>query len=402
MTAKADAPRRRSVGFNYEGLSENACHKITQFTRRPPSDLICDIGRGVMKDGVRNDLCGHQYCRQCIVAMQKRSARCPVSGCGAMVGTLEPLAKTMATITNKLECICTNEEKGCEWRGTLGALELHMKTCSQFLPIRCEMCKQRVRREDMAQHAAETCPMLPAVCPHCGVSLLASELPAHLETCSAFLEKKQQQQEQPDSPARLSPSGPELEGVPRSASIEIDTMAASRAFSEGPTASPRKKFAREQHPNHITDSPRPPTPDAPEPGNARRGYSARLSGSSRRPIALVAPGEEGTGSFSPVRGGAGSWSPPSRPRQVSGDRGQLWAQIDDARSRLSDCGNPCSSSVCHETLTLLLSAVSSLQTRVTALESENDTLRLLSRRSPSMQFEHQSHSPPPTLAPLKR
>jgi len=176
----APTGRRRSVGFSYEGLTENACRPLAEYPEQPPVDLVCGIGRGVMSDPVLYPNCGHRYCRLCITDMLKTSQRCPITGCEEVIDAdlLMPLDDERERI-RQLVSFCKERGKGCEWQGTEEEYEKHKLVCKQNLPITCMMCGMRVPREKMTIHITVDCPRLPARCDYCDWEGLAAGLAYH-------------------------------------------------------------------------------------------------------------------------------------------------------------------------------------------------------------------------------
>eukprot|EP01064_Diplonema_japonicum_P037631 TRINITY_DN8874_c5_g1_i1.p1 TRINITY_DN8874_c5_g1~~TRINITY_DN8874_c5_g1_i1.p1 ORF type:complete len:407 (+),score=65.31 TRINITY_DN8874_c5_g1_i1:71-1222(+) len=357
--------RRRSVGFSYVGLNENACKPLSRFPEKPPEGLLCDIGKGVMTDPVCNQECGHQYCKKCIEELLETSQQCPAKGCVVDVheDALLSLYKKSKEVAS-LVAYCTNKARGCQWVGVQCELEDHLKTCKRYLPITCEMCKQKVPRKQMAAHAAANCPKLPAVCPDCHEDVLAVHLKHHME------------HECGKAPPPVSPpvSPPETD---LSESLELVAGIGSiRVKPYDPRASPRGSILRkaawgEDNINiHKTNSSLSIDSDGAVPKNKE----ANDCGDSRR------LGRRKKGNMSP------SPSFRSEPPGTS----DLWSQIEQAKIHIEHGGEP--------DLALLLTAITTLQSRVRVLEAENDNLR---SRTPFSSSPSPQPSPSSILAPLR-
>eukprot|EP01065_Artemidia_motanka_P032050 TRINITY_DN3905_c2_g2_i2.p1 TRINITY_DN3905_c2_g2~~TRINITY_DN3905_c2_g2_i2.p1 ORF type:complete len:530 (+),score=149.96 TRINITY_DN3905_c2_g2_i2:307-1896(+) len=208
--------RRRSVGFSYEGLTENVCRPLADFPEQPPVELVCEIGRGVLCDPVRSSECGHRYCRGCITEMLRSSPRCPVGACTTTVvaeSMLLPMPEEHKRAQD-LVAFCRERAKGCEWRGPQWAYEEHALTCKRNLPITCKMCSKRVPRDLMTLHITVDCPKLPARCEYCSWEGLASDLPRHLYHDCLHCPPEKVPQEPPPPPAPAGPVPAESTGTP--------------------------------------------------------------------------------------------------------------------------------------------------------------------------------------------
>ena len=370
--------RRRSVGFTYEGL-ESACHKLTQFVEHPPFSLICDVGKGVMQTPVENPACKHQFCRKCIVNMTRNTSKCPVSSCTATIDhSLLVLQEEKQECINALPIICSNKAKGCEWQGPINDFAAHLKECKLFLPITCEMCKCKVRRDEMAAHASHLCPRLPTVCPHCDESVLVVELEAHIADCvhaedSDILES--------NTMLAIASGCNEVSPAHSHDSIEEHT----RVSITPPDRPLHKRRPRDSPPNSLKlPSNTSPSSNCPtgQSTNSRRQSGSR-SGMLKRQVAAW-----GSGS------GAGSPS--------GAHNEELWGKVEELSSGGVGVGAGGAKECADDVLQVLLQAITQLQTRVTSLEAENESLRLIARASPTPLSGFGAGScNGATLAPLK-
>eukprot|EP00756_Hemistasia_phaeocysticola_P061291 Hpha_TRINITY_DN4777_c0_g1::TRINITY_DN4777_c0_g1_i1::g.130566::m.130566 len=210
--------RRRSVGFSYEGLTENACRALADFPEQPPIEVVCGIGRGVMSDPVQHAVCGHRYCRGCITEMLKSSQRCPAGNCEALImseDTLVPMITAQQRIS-ELVSYCKERMKGCEWQGTPSEYEEHATVCKRSLPITCSMCRMRVPRDRMSTHITVDCPRLPARCEYCDWQGLAAELSHHLyHDCTEVPPERVPAEAPPTPPRSASAASPQPAPSPR-------------------------------------------------------------------------------------------------------------------------------------------------------------------------------------------
>ena len=397
-------PRRRSVGFSYEGLTETSCKSLKLFVEKPPPRMLCDIGKGVLNEPMINKACRHQYCKMCIMEMIKTSLRCPVSGCPERVAQhmLHPLDGYSNEI-QQLHVRCVNQDKGCTWIGPLGDTDTHMRSCKQLLPITCEMCKQRVPRNQMAEHATSSCPKLPAVCSYCGIATLAATVAYHISY------------ECPKSPKEL-PFNPPPREMPmeRERSKEQNTLSVP---SFNPKASPRGSILRkacwgakendmvivdfEDRKSSVeSDGVSPTCREANDNADYRRLKKASFSKVGKEDQiadrAIRVPDTLELSTYSSCLPSENLHCP-TQTRKVGSPTPSfdLWEKIENVKNNIDGANaNP------DATLLLLLSAVTSLQDRVQNLESENENLKgQLEKRRPLA--SPNSPIPSPGLVPLK-
>eukprot|EP00659_Diplonema_papillatum_P013939 gene13939-21321_t len=356
MSTEGDSlKRRRSVGFSYAGLSD-ACHKVHLFLSEPPRELVCAIGAGVVNDPVTSSACGHHYCKQCIVPLLETSTCCPVTGCEVKL-TANDLRPTPALTSKAKQLLvrCPNDVRGCAWSGPLADREPHAKICKQLLPITCEMCKRLIPRDKMARHASKDCPKLPAVCPRCDAAMLAVDVERHL---SSECPKRSITGIAPPPTLDIRPSSPKL-GVDEYNDVEVLKIP---VFD--PSASPRSSILRKA----AWGEDSPPRSVSPSPLKTSASQQSIQSDGvcPRKEANDLADGNPLNASFSTVSAGM-------PPTLSSSD---LWAGVEKARDKLASAGPGGSSAAGHdEAVSLLLSAVSSLQDRVLTLEAENRGLK---------------------------
>ena len=75
---------------------------------------------------------------------------------------------------NALRVKCTNEEKGCNWKGTIGILKEHVATCELALLLCPNQCIddsgdfRHVLRKELSKHLEKDCPKRDFECAFCG------------------------------------------------------------------------------------------------------------------------------------------------------------------------------------------------------------------------------------------
>lgn len=128
------------------------------FLDEPPSDLICPICHLVASSPQQVSCCGRVYCDGCLAELKQRSKwlfRC--ANCREDEPSSFPDRKTSGQI-NALRVACTKREDGCDWRGALRELAIHLKHCD-YADIHCPFsslgCPARPLRKDILQHEAE-------------------------------------------------------------------------------------------------------------------------------------------------------------------------------------------------------------------------------------------------------
>lgn len=70
--------------------------------------------------------------------------------------------------------MCSNVERGCEWRGTVGTVQKHMETCEFTLILCPNWCIldndefRQLMRKDLKEHLERDCPNRDYICMYCG------------------------------------------------------------------------------------------------------------------------------------------------------------------------------------------------------------------------------------------
>lgn len=96
-------------------------------------NLQCSICNEIFNNPMRLD-CGHTYCYDCLSDWLKKSGQCP--NCRVIIAESLISRDLLAyNITMELDVTCNNESKGCPWKGQLGSLVNHMKSCDVSIEI---------------------------------------------------------------------------------------------------------------------------------------------------------------------------------------------------------------------------------------------------------------------------
>ena len=148
-----------------------------EFVEPPPSafQTQCPICQLILREPYLISCCGYKFCRKCIEPIVNESAPCrlcrePNFTC-MREGGLERSLK-------ELEVWCTHKKQGCEWKGKLGTLELHLNrdvvpadkihVPCQFVEVECmHKCGDNFQHRYVTAHETEQCPKRPHRCDHC-------------------------------------------------------------------------------------------------------------------------------------------------------------------------------------------------------------------------------------------
>ena len=146
-------------------------------------EYICPLCTGVYYNAT-SDECGHIFCKECIFKYIESSKKCPLSNEQITKESLRPV-QFITCLLEKYKIFCKNKIKGCEWVGTTGTLEDHIKDeCLQEV-IKCvnEDCKIYTLRENLEEHL-KICEFKKIKCPNnCEAVLSKSSINLHIDEC---------------------------------------------------------------------------------------------------------------------------------------------------------------------------------------------------------------------------
>ena len=139
--------------------------------------LTCPICMELLKTPKRTK-CGHYFCGECIDVWLNNSITCPL--CRELIDKTSTLTESL--ITQIIECLnssaskntisCSNEKRGCKWKGDSSQEILHLKTDCQFEVIYCENrehgCFISNQRRMFPQNHENTCSFVISDCSLCG------------------------------------------------------------------------------------------------------------------------------------------------------------------------------------------------------------------------------------------
>ena len=158
-------------------MTANGCGGYScEFVEPPPSafQTECPICLQILKEPCLTSCCGHKFCSGCIERARKGRNPCPV--CSEPEFTIMR-ERWLERCLKQLEVWCSYEKDGCEWRGKLGELEVHLNqdpsTEDQligclFADVECtHKCGERLQRRHITTHVTQQCKKRPFCCDYC-------------------------------------------------------------------------------------------------------------------------------------------------------------------------------------------------------------------------------------------
>ena len=138
-----------------------------RFVNDPPDELICKICHHPCREPYLSGCCGHNFCKSCLDAARRTATNCPFCR-----------NNEFATLANKLSgrkiqslyVMCTNKERGCEWKGELNAIINHLGNSDgcQFEGVKCSNeCGKMLQRRYLTSHVENECPHRKVDCQYC-------------------------------------------------------------------------------------------------------------------------------------------------------------------------------------------------------------------------------------------
>ena len=170
-----------------------------EFVERPPPafQTECPTCRLILREPYLISCCGYKFCRSCIEQVVKEKAPCRLCGEANFTYMRE---SGLERSLSELEVTCTHKGEGCEWKGKLAALELHlysnkagqadeMSNSCQFVQVECRNgCRDKCQRRFVAAHESEECKKRPYSCDHCQnyQSTYEDVVNAHYPQCGVY------------------------------------------------------------------------------------------------------------------------------------------------------------------------------------------------------------------------
>ena len=155
-------------------------------------DIDCPICLYILKDPHQVTCCGNNFCEKCIKRVRAQNGACPL--CKNNSYQSFPDKKCLRVI-NGLSVSCSNQKKGCQWKGSLKNLFSHLNEGEkegecQYEEIRCryDKCRKIFLRSSIKIHENKDCHQRPYKCRYCletkGTYLFITT--EHYKSCSGY------------------------------------------------------------------------------------------------------------------------------------------------------------------------------------------------------------------------
>ena len=166
-----------------------------EFINQPPRRSQCPICLMVVRDPQQTPCCGKAFCKACISKIREKNQPCPT--CKAEDFHYFP-DKGLQQELYSSKVYCTNRSHGCDWKGELRELDLHlnsqpkhgetMEGC-KFLLLKCCYCHSDCLRGELMEHQNKECVKRPFTCPTCQEyeSTYDDVTYTHLSVCKSCL-----------------------------------------------------------------------------------------------------------------------------------------------------------------------------------------------------------------------
>ena len=148
-----------------------------EFIEPPPPafQTECPICLHILKEPyVISCPCGQKICRECVEQIKEEDKPCPLCNKSDFTYLRD---YGLERYLKEFEVWCSNEEKGCDWRGKLGEYEQHLNqspspesqlTGCQFVEVECVYeCGKWFERRHMKSHQTKQCMERPYSCQYC-------------------------------------------------------------------------------------------------------------------------------------------------------------------------------------------------------------------------------------------
>ena len=154
-------------------------------------EIECPVCLNILTDPHQVTCCGHNFCGSCIERVKASNGSCPMCKEKEYQSFID---KKCSRIINGLEVYCSNKEKGCQWKGELKNLPVHLNKekregeC-QYEEVKCryKKCKKRKQRRHLKYHEDRECPQRPFQCQYCGEEgTFLSITKDHYEECRQY------------------------------------------------------------------------------------------------------------------------------------------------------------------------------------------------------------------------
>ncbi|CAF0991009.1 unnamed protein product [Rotaria sp. Silwood1] len=149
------------------------------------SKYQCLACNNYLKFPIQFEDCGHHVCSSCLPDIMRAAPRCP--SCQQPISRDRIVNdKILQKEIQSLNIYCSNQDKGCDWKGILKDFSAHVETCG-FVPFECTNgCGGKFERRFMTKHQTEDCPKRKVTCEFCIASIIFEDEIPHLNTCTEF------------------------------------------------------------------------------------------------------------------------------------------------------------------------------------------------------------------------
>ncbi|XP_011409018.2 PREDICTED: TNF receptor-associated factor 3-like, partial [Amphimedon queenslandica] len=134
-------------------------------------EIECPVCLNILTDPHLVSCCGHNFCGSCIERVKASNGSCPM----CKEKEYQTMAdKKCSRIINGLEVYCSNRKEGCQWKGELKNMPIHLNKekregeC-QYEEVKCryQKCRQKKQRRYLKYHEDKECPHRPFQCQYC-------------------------------------------------------------------------------------------------------------------------------------------------------------------------------------------------------------------------------------------
>ena len=138
-----------------------------KFVDTPHDRFVCKICIHPSRNPFLSVCCGHIFCKSCLDGAKKNSANCPICRDEKFVNVPNKQADREI---RSLHIKCTNEEKGCQWKGELNEINNHHNSC-QFEDVKCSnQCGKMLQRRHLNSHIQTDCTCRKIKCRYCKIA----------------------------------------------------------------------------------------------------------------------------------------------------------------------------------------------------------------------------------------
>ena len=155
-------------------------------------DIDCPICLYILKDPHQVTCCGNNFCKTCIKRVRAGNGDCPMCKNNSYQSFPD---KKCSRVISGLIVNCSNQKKGCQWKGALKDLFIHLNEGEkegecQYEEIKCryDKCRRILLRSSIKHHEKNDCRQRPYNCPYCRetkgtYTFITTE---HYKSCSGY------------------------------------------------------------------------------------------------------------------------------------------------------------------------------------------------------------------------